>query len=67
MDKPILGIPIASKILKIPSIRNPNNLEIGPKIAPSFCVNKIPYNFISSKHNIKEQDHTRPLKMDYIL
>lgn len=67
IDKPILGIPITSNTLKIPSIRNPSNLEIGPKIAPSSCVNKIPDNFISSKHNIKEQDHTRLLKMDYIL
>ena len=67
IDKPILGIPIKSKTLKIPSIRNPSNLEIGPKIAPSSCVNKIPDNFVSSIINIKEQGHTLPLKMGYIL
>ena len=67
MDKPILGIPIASSTLKIPSIINPSNLEIGPKRAPSSCVNKIPDNFISSILNIKERDHTHPLKKDYIL
>jgi len=67
MDKPILGIPIASNTLKIPSIRNPSTLEIGPNKTPSFCVNKIPDNFNSSKNNIKEPDHIRPLKMDYIL
>jgi len=67
MDKPILGIPIASSTLKIPSMINPSNLEIGPKRAPSSCVNKIPDNSISSILNIKERDHTHPLKKDYIL
>ena len=67
MDKPILGMPIAFNTLKIPSIRNPSTFEIGPNKAPSFCVNKIPDNFNSSKNNIKEPDHIRPLKMDYIL
>ena len=67
IDNPILGIPTASNTLKIPSIRNPSTLEIGPNKAPSSCVNKIPDNFNSSKNNIKEPDHTRLLKMDYIL
>ena len=67
IDKPILGIPIESNTLKIPSIRNPSNFEIGPKIAPSSWVNKIPDNFTSSKLFIREQDHILPLKMDYIL
>ena len=54
MDKPILGIPIKSNTLKIPSIRNPNNLETGPKIAPSSWVNKIPYNSYSSKTILRD-------------
>ena len=49
MDKPILGIPIIFNTLKIPSINNPSTFAIGPKIAPLYCVNKIPDNFISSK------------------
>ena len=67
MDKPILGMPIAFNTLKIPSIRTPSTFAIGPKIAPSYWVNKIPDNLTSSKINIKEPCHTLLLKMDYIL
>ena len=42
MDKPTLGIPILSKMKKIPSMTLPNNLAIGPMIIPSSGVKIIP-------------------------
>lgn len=44
MDKPILGIPIKSKTLKIPFIKTPRTLAIGPKISPSYWLKTIPVN-----------------------
>lgn len=36
IDKPVFGIPILSSNKKIPFIKNPNILAIGPNILPEF-------------------------------
>ena len=70
MDKPILGIPIKSKTLKIPFIKTPRTLAIGPKISPSYWLKTIPVNlfppvFILPIHLIMEQGHIPLLKKGY--
>ena len=40
--RPILGIPILSKTVKIAFIKYPSNVATGPRIAPELFVNKIP-------------------------
>ena len=44
MDKPTLGSPIKSRRKKIPSMRYPRTLAMGPNIAPSYWVKIIPVN-----------------------
>lgn len=73
MDKPILGIPIKSKTLKIPFIKTPRTLAIGPKISPSYWLKTIPVNLFPPVFDfinpigIMVQGHILLLKRDCIL
>lgn len=64
MDKPILGMPILFKTVKMPLIKYPSKVATGPIINVEVFVNKIPDIF--SSWIIMERDHTRLLKKDYI-
>jgi hypothetical protein len=63
--KPMFGMPIKSKTLKMAFIITPRTLEIGPIMKPSALVNKIPcikppYLYLTV------QDHIPHLKKDCI-
>ena len=71
MARPIFGIPILSRKIKIQFIMYPRILAIGPSIAPLYFVSNIAvihYSSLKSSYLIyhREPDHILPLIKDYI-
>ena len=61
----MIATPTLGTILKTAFKITPSTLAMGPRIAPEYCVSIIPDKLFSSLF-VKEPDHIRPLKKDYI-